>query len=355
MNKLFTVITLVFLSTSQAEDLYYQVEKNDQIGSILLSLGHINLWSRDQKVNQFKKQQNIDSSDKIWEGAFLKFSDDNIIFKNNIIRFKDSFKFKKKINTLSQYYEMQNQEVVNDEQITRKNFSKIEVFDQKKSDVHQKTVIPKKEVVNEETVHSLNLYPGIGGFIASDQEEDRGVSTSTFTGLQPLIQFKGIYSTDLFGSLSIDLLSKKIISSKFSFPINLDYRVQFVPKWNLSDGFKLAFSHSTIRHSYVGKSSNIETSYELKSNFVGIGMVVPRDNFWLEMYLEKAYSGKTTSKEQTINANQGLRIDAELVYPIYRQWTIIPGLNYYRLKDPVSNYKLSVFETRLVLAMEFEL
>ena len=346
-------IILSFSSVINAKDLYYLVEENDQIGIILLSLGHPNLWAKNGKVNQFKRLHKIKYPQKMLEGMVLKISEDNIIFKKNIIISKDNFKFVKKINTNSQYYELLNQEGVNPKQIVLAVFPKIEVVNEiKKSEIKEKREETEKQ--NAKSSHSINLYPGVGGFMASNKENDRGVQTSTFSGTQPMLQLKGIYSTDLFGSLSVDLLTKKIFNKEFSFPVNIDYRLQFVPKWNITDSFKLALSHSSLRHSYVGKRSDQEIAYELKSNFIGIGFVIPRDNFWFEMYAEKAYSGEITSREQTLKAHKGLRFDAELVYPLFRELKIIPGLNYYQLKDSSLNYNLKVFETRLVMALEFE-
>lgn len=212
------------------------------------------------------------------------------------------------------------------------------------------TIIP---IPNKQS-HEFNLYPGVGFFTASNYEDDRGVKTSTFSGVQPMIQFKGIYSSDLFGSVSVDLMTKKIINSQFSFPINLDYRMQFVPKWNFTDTFRFALSLSTLKHSYVGKSSTVEVPYELTSHFIGLGVVVPHDHFWYELYVEKAFSGEAKSSELTQKTTNGIRIDTEVVYPIYKEWRILPGINYYYVKNSSTNYAFSVLESRLVFAREFE-
>ena len=136
--------------------------------------------------------------------------------------------------------------------------------------------------------------------------------------------------------------------------INIDYRFQYVPKWNLDSKVKLAISHSVLRHSYVGKSSNTELAYELKSNFIGAGLVFGEDNFWLELFIVKAYSGETKSSEVTKKSNTGIRFDSELVYPISEYLRIIPGINYYQVKESSLNYQLSVYEARFVIAREFE-
>jgi hypothetical protein len=39
-----------------------------------------------------------------------------------------------------------------------------------------------------------------------------------------------IYSNDLFGTLSIDLLTKKIITNSLNLPINFDYRLQYIQR-----------------------------------------------------------------------------------------------------------------------------
>jgi hypothetical protein len=198
------------------------------------------------------------------------------------------------------------------------------------------------------------LYPGTGGFVASDKEVDRSTITSTFTGLQPLIQIKGIYSNERFGSLSFDLFAKKIFNDQFSFPVNLDWRLQFVPKWNFTDSFHFALSHSIIKHSYVGKSSSLEIPYELKSRFIGLGLVFPKELYWFELYIEKAYTGDSKSTELTQDASRGWRVDSELVYPVSTHWRVLPGVTYYKVDSNQAEYSFSVFEARLILSREFE-
>lgn len=325
------------LNNCLANEYSYEVVENDQLGVILLSLGHKKLWSKNGKVNQFKTSS---LPDLIWPGSILKVSSDDIVFKKNVIIENNEIKFHKMIKTIPEY----------DLCLSNENIPEVEMPNERP----QISIVAPTKDIKEKTIHSFNIYPGIGGFIASNNENDRGVTTSTLSGFQPIVQLKGIYSTNLFGSLSIDLLTKKIISSQFSFPQNIDYRIQIVPKWNFSEKFKFAVSHSFLQHSYVGKNSTVEVPYKLTSNFVGLGIVVPRDSFWFEIYIEKAYTGETKSSETTQKATSGVRVDTELVYPFYKEWKILPGINYYQLKNSDTNYKLSVYEARMVLAREFE-
>jgi len=87
-----------------------------------------------------------------------------------------------------------------------------------------------------------------------------------------------------------------------------------------------------------------------KSKKYGFEIPIP----WAEFFVEKTIRGEISSKDYARSANGGLRFDSELVYPIYTKWYLIPGINYYRLKDEATDYSYSVFETRLVFAREFE-
>ncbi len=359
IKKILISMLLLYSTSIFAKDIFYQVEPNDQLGMIFLSLGHPNLWSTDGKINQFKKTSNFKYLDTIKPGQLLTIQDSDVNFKNNVIINDDHFKFKNKIWTNAEFLELQKNEGQNSLEQTQKsesvkiNLSDVTDYSQSASEKNLPTQ-EKTEVLNQRNQQSLDLYLGAGAFIASDNENDRDVLTNTMTGLQPLVQIKAIYSNEFFGSVALDLLTKKIISDKFSFPINLDYRVQYLPKWNISDSCKLAISYSFLQHSYVGKNSDIEIPYELKTSFLGIGLVFPQDNFWFEFYIEKAYQGTTKSVERSQLANSGMRIDTELVYPLYKTWKILPGLNYYQLKDSTANYTFSVYEARLTVAHEFE-
>ena len=366
-----TIIIFCISHAVLAKDYFYQVEKNDQLGIILLSLGHKILWPKDGKVNQFKKSSSLKDPSKISQGDVLKLNGKDIVFRNNVIIKNDYIIFKNKIKTLPEFEQILIKEGL-DQRISTNERPKLEVV-QKKSLPEVKEVkikendlkVVEAEVVIEEeqeevhtptseTIHSLNLYPGIGMFVASDKVTNRGWKTDTFTGLQPMVQLKGIYSNNIIGSVAVDLLTKKIITDKFTFPINFDYRLQFLPKWNISDSVKLALSHSVIQHSYVGTDNNVDNAQELKSNFVGVGFVIPTDNFWFELYVEKAYTGEKKSLEKTQSISNGLRVDTELVYSIYEKWRLVPGINYYTVKDKTNDYSLDVVESRLVLAREFD-
>lgn len=353
MKLIFALFILSFSSVSMANSIYYQVESGDQLGRIFLSLGHKKLWSKDGKVNKFKKSSNVKFPNKLKVGSYIKLNDQEIVFKKNITIKNDSLYFKKKIKTIPEYEKLLAEEGITEDQIADQDFPSVE-FVNKKTTEKVSPEITAEEFIEEKSIHSFNIYTGIGTFVAYNKENDRGVSTSTFSGLQPLVQIKGIYSSSLFGSLSFDLLTKRLITSEFNFPINFDYRVQLLPKWNISENFLIAISHSFLKHSYVGKSSDLEVAYELKSNFVGLGIVLPRNNYWFELYVEKAYNGETKSNEQTQKAASGIRIDTEFVLPVSTNWRIIPGLNYYQLKDKETDYSFDVVEGRLVLAREFE-
>lgn len=351
MKKITAASLILCTSLVSAKDFFYKVEQKDQLGIIFLSLGHRRLWQKDGKVNQFKKSSSLKTVDKVRIGDILKIDEKDIIFKKNVTIEKDYIHLKKKIKTMPEYKIALNAEGIDEQDLSEQELPKIEVVQASEVPVSE---APVEEVEEVKSIHSFDLYPGIGGFVANDTEEDRSVKTETFTGLQPLVQLKGIYSSDLFGSLAIDLLTKKIFTDNFSFPINFDYRIQLLPKWNISDNFKLAVSVSSIQHSYVGKSNETEVAYKLTSNFVGVGMVIPTDKFWFEFYVEKAIDGETTSGVQTQNTSEGWRFDTELVYSLYDKWRLLPGINYYKIEDETTDYSLGVFETRLVFAREFE-
>jgi len=339
------IMILAFLLSSYAsysKDYFYRVEDNDQLGVVFLSLGHLKLWPKDGKINQFKKSSQYKIPNKIYAGSILKIADSDIVFLSNINIDKNDFiTFKNRIKTVEEFESFARTEHLSKDKI--ENTPAPRIIESEKS--------PKQVTLY---THSLNLYPGLGGFVANNREIDREVTTKTFSGLQPLLQVKAIYSTDLFGSLSIDLFTKKIFNNQFSFPVNLDYRIQLVPKWNFTDFFHFALSHSIIKHSYVGKSSTAEIPYELKSNFVGLGLVFPRENFWFELYVEKAYRGESKSPESTQDTSKGWRIDSEAVYPLSQNWRLLPGINYYKIDSKQTEYSFSVVEARMVLSREFE-
>lgn len=346
-------IFIIFLGlsvtiSSFANDVYYKIEANDQLGVVFLSIGHNRLWQKDGKVNLFKKNFKKKNLDLFYPGSFIKLREEDILFKKNVVFSRKFFKIIKKAKKQNEYDELLRDENLNEETISNAPVPEVLIL------TTEKLKSSKQAPPIQELIQSFNLYPGVGLFIARDSESDRAVSTSTLTGIQPLVQFKGIYSTSLFGSICVDILAKKIINDKFSFPVNTDYRVQLVPKWNFTDNFRFSFSHSIISHSYVGKSTDTEIAYKLKSNFIGFGFVVPREVFWLEFFIEKAYSGETQSTESTQSASKGFRLDSEIVYPISKNWRILPGINYYHLKQNSAEYSLSVVELRTVFARDFD-
>lgn len=347
------IITSVIVS---AKELTYKVEAGDQLGTVFLSLGHLKLWDQPGKINQFKKST-PQMNELLKPGTILKIQESDVLFKNNVLLQRDEITFKKKIKTKKDFFEMQN-----DNQAQADLRVQPETKMSPASDVliinppikNSPQTKKNDEPLETEKIQSLNLYVGAGGFITSDTENDRTVSTQTMTGLQPLIQIKAIYSHSGFGSVAADFLTKQIISDQFTFPMNFDYRAQYLPKWNISDSFKIALSHSVLQHSYIGKNTNSEIAYELKTNFIGAGFVIPSEDFWFELYVEKAYSGDTKSTERTQDASSGLRLDTELVYSFDNAWTVIPGINYYQLSDTKTDYKVSASEFRMTIAREFE-
>lgn len=356
MKKILWVTILISLVSIPAfsKTVTYLVEQNDQLGSILFSLGHKKLWAKSGKVNLFKRNFQINDTSKIFPGTKLKISEDDIVFKKNVVTVDDNITITRKINTLLEFAELVKNENLIEENIEDKPVDiQIEPLE-KNAQQNAPGPIQDVSTPTEKTIRSFEFYPGVGIFLASNKEVDRQAVTTTFTGIQPLVEFKGIYSDNVFGSLSIDLFAKKIIQNVLHFPLNFDNRLQFVPKWNFTDFFRFAISHSTLTHSYAGKYSDSNIEYTLKSNFIGFGFVIPRDHYWFEFYLEKAYSGETTSLISSQKASKGIRLDTEWVYPVSEKLRIIPGLNYYSLNQESAQYQLKVFEARLILAREFE-
>lgn len=347
MKNTLVILGLILTQNVFAKDYFYKVEENDQLGIILLSLGHKKLWPKDGQVNLFKRQFKLKLPNKIYKGNVLKFSEQDILFKNNIIIKDDYFTFKKTIKNLEQYATYAQKENTPLEQSEERTPPSVEII---KDPSQAITTLPEEK----ESTHSLSLYPALGFFVANNKENDQQSSTTTFTGLQPMVQLKAIYSNSSFGSFSADLLTKKILKSGESFPINFDYRLQLVPIWNFTDYFRFAVSHSVLAHSYAGKHLNSDITYKLTSNFLGLGFIIPKNNYWLELYFEKSYTGKTVSSKNTQKTSNGFRIDSELVYPISEKFKILPGINYYSVKDNSTLYKLNVLETRLTLAREFD-
>lgn len=319
MNKAFIILFSFLFSTPLfSKTLIYTVENNDQLGTLFLSIGHKKLWAENGIINILNKELEVKDVSIITPGKQLKIPEDCILFKKNITRENDDFFIIKKINTLKEYEELLKNENLKKSDVAKSNKTfKIEIDEEKEN---------KKE---KKVTHTFNFYPGVGFFLANNSERDQAATTTTFTGFQPLIEFKAIYSNDLLGSLSADFLTKKIFNSGESFPLNIDYRLQFVPRWNFTDYFRFAFSHSILIHSYKGKHIENNINYKLTSRFWGLGFIVPSDHYRFEFYFEKAYSGETTSNQYTQDTKNAFRIDAEVIYPFNEKWRLIPGLNYY--------------------------
>lgn len=343
MNKAFIILFSFLFSTPLfSKTLTYTVENNDQLGTLFLSIGHKKLWAKNGIINILSKELEVKDVSIITPGKRLKIPEDYILFKKNITQKNDDFFIIKKINTLKEYEELLKNENLKESDVAKDN----ETFE---IEIDEEENNKEKKVV-----HTFNFYPGVGFFLANNSERDQAATTTTFTGLQPIVELKAIYSNDSFGSLSADLLTKKIFNSGESFPLNIDYRLQFVPLWNFTDYFRFAFSHSVLVHSYKGKHIENNTNYKLTSRFFGLGFIVPSDRYQFEFYFEKAYRGETTSTQYTQNTKDAFRIDAEVIYSFNEKWRLIPGINYYNLKDQNTLYELSIFEARFVLAREFE-
>lgn len=306
-----------------AKDYFYVVEKNDQLGVILLSLGHKKLWPQFGMINLFRQKKSVKWQRHLRPGDKIPIPEEYILLKKNMFFDNDRIFFRKKLRDLSDLQKLQSEEIEAPSPITAAKLN-------------------------------LILLPGVGGFTASNNSMEGDSITNTFTGLQPIGQFKAIYSHRSFGSFSMDVLLKQIVNDQYSFPLNIDYRFQYVPKWNFTDSFRFAVSHSSLRHSYVGKMIDEDKAFQLQSQFIGIGVVVPRETWWFEFYFEKSYSGSVRGGLGNLNTDNGYRFDSELIYPVSEHWRIIPGINYFTFSDS-GDYDFQVIETRLVLAREFDL
>lgn len=334
------LICLLLTTTVFAQDkkIYYEVEKGDTFGSVLFSMGYITLWSGSAYVNKFKHKITPSPVDKVKVGDKVYFDESEIVFKKNVEIKDDRIFFKRKIHKLDEWKELAAIEETKDA-----------------PEAPQELVVESDKAVQvySNATSSFEIYAGAGGFVARDVEADRSTSTTTMTGIQPMAQVKGIYSHSSIGSLAVDVLAKKIFNSEFSFPVNTDFRFQYIPKWiNLGD-INLAVSYSMLKHSYVGKPEEEEKEYELSANFVGVGFVWPKETYWFEVYLEKALASETESDDQTIKLNEGWRVDSELIYPLTRTLRLIPGINYYTTKNSSKEYQMTVLELRSTIAWEF--
>ena len=325
-NRLLASILISFLNLSLptlvwAKDYIYRIERGDTYGNILLSIGHENVWSDKTLINTFlHKDPKVDKIKNLHVGKVLHIPLEMIKFRKNVRASQGRIQIIRKISKLSEFRELAEQE-------------KIEI---------------KTEYRSLKT-----LYMGAGGFYANNTYQFEDTKSVTKSGLQPVIQAKFIWSHEAFGSLAFDIFAKKIFNNQFSFPLNIDGRIQFLPKYNLPGDFKLALSHSFLKHSYaVGEESSKGSVQKLNGRFIGLGVVVPKDNFWYEFYFEKMYAGTNESKLGNISVKDGWRIDSELVYPIFDKWKFIPGVNYFQFDNSAKKANLNVWELRMVFARE---
>lgn len=345
MNKLkILLLTLCLTSLSveaatTKERLYYQVEAGDTFGTVIFSLGYIRLWTGSAYVNKFKNRIDPKEVNRVEIGDKIYFDESEIIFKKNIRREGNQIFFHRKIRKLKDWRELREREKTKEdlpqapEMIVLEKKDEVRVFDNTKS--------------------SHEIYLGAGGFIAQDMEKDNATETNTMTGLQPLVQLKGIYSHSAIGSMAVDVLAKKIMNADFSFPINTDVRLQYIPKFINLGPINLAFSYSMLKHSYAGKPVDEVKEYELSAQFAGIGLVLPRGFYWYEIYLEKSLAARTVSNDKSITLSSGWRLDSELIYPWGPRWRIIPGINYYTTENPSKKYEMSVLELRTTISWLF--
>jgi len=339
MKKILSLFLLLTVERSFSTEYLYQIKEGDQLGTILLSLGHKYLWSKDSKLDQFKKTSQVSLPNFIKKGTIIKISDNDIIFKKNVALKNGQLKILRKIRTLKDYEEYLLEETpVATDPGHNKELS---------IDITNINVPAKK------AQKSISFYAGLGTFITQDKVTDRQVISSTFSGIQPLVQLKGIYTSGERRVLALDLLAKKIISSQFSFPINYNFRLQAMPGWEIANVFQLGFTHSFLRQSYVGMNSLNEVSYELRSQFVGISVLHTQDSYWIELYIEKAYRGSTKSSEYTHEVSNGYRVETEISYPVSDKWKVIPGINYYTFESTSDDYSFYGLEARLVFSREF--
>ncbi|MCM2348581.1 MAG: hypothetical protein NDI69_01080 [Bacteriovoracaceae bacterium] len=345
MNKLNILLLALCLSSLNVEaastkaKLYYQVEAGDTFGTVIFSLGYIRLWTGSAYVNKFKNRINPKELNRVDVGDKIYFDESEIIFKKNIRREGDRIYFHRKIRKLADWRELRAREKI-EEDLPK---------------APESIVLEKKDEVRvfNNTKSSYEIYLGAGGFVAQDMETDNATETTTMTGLQPLVQLKGIYSHSAMGSMAVDVLAKKIINADFSFPVNTDFRLQYIPKFINLGPVNLAFSYSMLKHSYAGKPVDEVKEYELSAQFAGIGLVLPRGSYWYEIYLEKSLAARTVSNDKSISLGSGWRLDSELIYPWGPQWRIIPGINYYTTENSSKKYEMNVLELRTTISWLF--
>ena len=347
--KIFLLFFCFFISF-KAHSLVYQFDKGDDLGGVLISFGYKQLWTGEKAINKFKNRIKTRKLSSIQTGRLFNIELEEIKFKKNISISENNVFLIRKIKTIKEWEEINQNEM--------SNVTPTDLMSQKEPTPPAKdleVLVPEVletkeiEVTNDST---LKLFGGGGIFLANDSEIDRNVKTSTYTGIQPMLDFKLIYSHSQLGSVASELMLKKILNSGYQFPLNYDFRFQVLPQYFQLNNFQFAVSYSTNTHSYIGKPSVREIEYELNSHFFGLGMIYQNRDFWVELYIEKAMSGQTKSSEKSLTIDQGMRLDAEVIYPINDKWSLIPGLNYSQYKG--ANYQINVIETRLNITREFE-
>jgi hypothetical protein len=347
MSRIWRVVVLSMLgcmsASSWAQTYFYRVEESDQLGVIVYSLGHTSLWDQVGAVNFFKKSQQLADPNQIYAGSIFKLRESDIVFKDNVLRNGKWITFKKKISTRAEFAAML---ALRPKTERRRNAGPLRIGVVKGSRQPQKLIRPANQFATQ-------LYLGGGGFIARNSETTAGVQTQSLTGLQPMAQLKVISTATNWGSVSVDALAKKILNAPFEFPVNFDYRLQLLPRWSAVKNVRFAVSLSEVRHSYVGKVAGEDTAFDLRSRFAGLGVVIPQEKSWFELYVEKAFAGRVRPRGDGAgkSASGGYRVDTEYVFPL-GGWYLIPGLNYYALSTN-KDYRFNVIEGRLSFAREF--
>jgi hypothetical protein len=329
---------------ARARTYFYRVEENDQLGVIVYSLGHTSLWDQVGAVNFFKDTQRLAEPNQIYAGSIFKIQESDIVFKDNVQRRGKWITFKKKIRTRAEFAAAL---ALRPKAERRRSAGPLRIGVVKRSQQSQKLIRPANQFATQ-------LYLGGGGFIARNAETAAGVRTESLTGLQPMAQVKGIFTATHWGSVSLDAMAKKILNAPFDFPVNFDYRLQLLPRWSAGKNLRFAVSLSEVRHSYVGKAASEDIAVDLRSRFAGLGVVIPQEKSWFELYVEKAFDGRVRPRGEGAgkSATGGYRVDTEYVSPFAGAWFLIPGLNYYALSTN-NDYRFHVIEARLTFAREF--
>lgn len=353
MKKIICIFYFVTsISNSYANSLYYKLEEGDQLGQILLSLGNKRIWNKTGKLHIWKKNFQIWKPRKLIPGEIVTIDSSFIKFKKNVTIDDNQVFFIKKITNLNEYDDLFNQE--NNEEIAKENEEetkeeiKNEIGLSNNSEKIPELILPVSNITEKS---SITILPAIGFATSKTSEKDDNISTTTSTGLQPILQMKLIYQIQKYGIFLADFKFKKIINDKFDFKNNIDSSLEYIFNWNIVSHLKFSLTHSFANYSFVGKHSDNEIGYEFNSKFIGAGLIFLGDNFWLESYFEKMYTGKTVSSEIVHDNLDGFRISTELNYPIYKGLRFLPALYYYDITG--SNYRIRTFDAKIAFGREF--